>query len=80
MSRVNAGEKVAEPGPPPPPLTEWKLVTEDTFKDVALHIPLVTSGKLLCFLIYVCFIFTSGVTPMYRFGVYLPCWACWAHW
>ena len=49
MSRVNAREKVVEAGPPPPPLIEWKLVTEDTFKDVAFHIPLVTSGKLLYF-------------------------------
>ena len=61
MSRVNAGEKVAEPGPPPPPLTEWKLVTEDTFQDVALHIPLVTSGKLLYFTLCVLYLFTQVV-------------------
>ena len=64
MSRVNAREKVAEPGPPPPPLTEWKLVSEDTFKDVALHIPLVTSGKLLYFNLCVLYLFTNDVTPM----------------
>ena len=58
MSQVNAGEKVAEPGPPPPPLTGWKLVSEDTFKDVALHIPLVTSDKLL-YLTYVCYILSQ---------------------
>ena len=61
LSRVNAGEKVAEPGPPPPPLTEWKLVTEDTFQDVALHIPLVTSGKLLYFTLCVLYLFTQVV-------------------
>ena len=58
MSRVNAREQVAEPGPPPPPLNGWKLVSEDTFKDVALHIPLVTSGKLL-YLTYVCYILSQ---------------------
>ena len=42
---TSTGKNVAEPGPPPPPLTEWKLVSENTFQDVALHIPLVTSGK-----------------------------------
>ena len=79
MSQVNAEEKVAEPGPQPPSLTEWKLVIEDTFKDVALRIPLLTSGKVLYFNLCVLF-FTNGVTPMYRFGVYFPCWACWEDW
>ena len=63
MSRLNAGEKVSEPGPPPPPLTDWKLVSGDTFKDVALHIPLVTSGKLFPFTC-VLYLFTSDVIPM----------------
>lgn len=44
LSLANAGKNVAVPGPPTPPLTGWKLVSESTLQDVALHIPLVTSG------------------------------------
>ena len=71
ISLTEAGENIAQPGLPPPPLTEWKLVSETTCKDIAIHIPLVTSGEfknsVMCLFKHIvpCFI--------RRFGVYLPC-------
>ena len=44
VALTEAGEQVSVPGIPPPPLTGWKCVTEDTYQTIACSIPSVTSG------------------------------------
>lgn len=40
-----AGEQVLLPADPPPPLTNWKEVTEATYEDFAGCVPQVSSGR-----------------------------------
>ncbi len=75
-SLTDAGEKVAEPGPPYPPLTGWKLLPEDTYKHVGSCIPLVTSGEPKNASANVCCVYYVNALCTCMLGIHLPSWAC----
>ena len=52
---TESGKDVAHPDYPSPPPSGWKVVNENTYKDIAPSIPLVTTGTYIIYVIILCY-------------------------
>ena len=73
-SLVDAGECFALPPCPSPPLSGWKVVTEENHLTIAPSIPPVTQGHHALFIYLFIYFYAC------RLGVYILGWSRWTCW